>query len=164
MMDPKSAAKLGQSLGKGLSDQVFGIVDDVRNAKNIKAANNQKIINQNKVTEINNQIVRQNNAMREQAMREIAAEQEQAALAKMTPAQRQAYYKAKNDAAKEAARLKREAEQRHEEMMQYIGAAFIVFVILPLMIWFGLLVFGATDRMACYSMRDIIPLMSALCR
>ena len=133
MLDPKSAAKLGSSLGKGLSDQVFGIVDDVRNAKNIKAANNQKIINQNKITEINNQVIRNNNKLREQAMREIAAEQEATAIAKMTPAQRDAYYKAKVEAAKEAKRLEREAQRKKEEFWQIFWTIVILIISIPLL-------------------------------
>jgi DNA polymerase III delta prime subunit len=163
MLDPKSAAKLGSSLGKGLSDQVFGIVDDVRNAKNIKAANNQRIINQNKITEINNQVVRNNNLLREQAMREIAAEQERDMLAKMSPAQREAFYKAKTEAAKEAKRLAREAEIKHEEMMELVWLCVFLFVFLPFIAWIGLLIWGMSDVMACYNMKGFVPLLKALC-
>lgn len=163
-IDPESAAKIGSSLGKGLSDQIFGIVDDVRNAKNIKAQNNAKIAAQNKVTEINNQIVRQNNALREQAMREIAAEQEKAALMKMSPAQRETYYKMKAEQAKEAARLKKEAEEKHEEMMEMIWVSIFLFIFIPFLVWTGLMIWGATDFMACHSMRDFVPLMGALCK
>ena len=163
MIDPKTAAKLGESLGKGLSDQVFGIVDVVKNAKNIKAANNQKIINQNKITEINNQTTRNNNLLREQAMREIAAEQEAMMLARMTPAQKDQYYRAKIEAAKEAKRIAREAEIAHQEMIEYIWIAIIIFVILPLFIWIGLLIWGMSDVMACYNMKGIVPLLKALC-
>lgn len=162
-LDPKSAAKLGESFGKGLTDSVFGIVDTVRNAKNIKQQNTQKIANQNKITDINNQVVRMNNALREQAMREIAAEQEKQALMKMSPAQREAYYKMKAEQAKEAARIKREAEQAHEEMMEMIWVAIILLVGLPLMIWFGLLIWGATDVMACYKLKSFVPLVKAFC-
>ena len=133
MLDPKSAAKLGSSLGKGLSDQVFGIVDDVRNAKNIKAANNQRIINQNKITDINNQVVRNNNRLREQAMREIAAEQEASMIAKLSPAQRDAYYKAKVEAAKEAHRLEREAKRKKEEFWQIFWTIVALIISIPLL-------------------------------
>lgn len=133
-MDPKSAAKFGNSIGKGLSDQVFGIVDDVRNAKNIKAQNNARIANQNKVTEINNQVVRMNNALREQAMREIAAEQERAALSKMTKAQRDEYYKAKIAAAKEAERLRKEEERKKEEFWE---AFWLILALIFLLILVG---------------------------
>jgi len=163
MMDPKTAAKLGQSLGKGLSDQVFGIVDDVKNAKNIKAANNQRIINQNKITEINNQVVRNNNALREQAMREIAAEQEAAMIARMSPTQRQAFYQAKADAAKEAHRTKVAAERKKEEFWEMFWALFFIFIVIPFLVWIGLIIWGLSDVMACYNMKGFIPLMKAIC-
>ena len=134
MMDPKSAAKFGNSIGKGLTDSVFGIVDTVRNAKAIKAQNTQKIANHNKITEINNQVVRMNNALREQAMREIAAEQEKQALMKMSKAQREAYYKAKVEAAKEAERLRREEERRKEEFWEIV---WIIVAIVFLIVFIG---------------------------
>jgi hypothetical protein len=133
MMDPKSAAKFGNSIGKGLTDGVFGIVDTVRNAKTIKAQNNSKIAAQNKVTDINNQIVRQNNALREQAMREIAAEQEKAALMKMSKAQREEYYRLKAEAAKEAHRLKLEAERKQEEFWEAVLITIAIVVILAML-------------------------------
>ena len=133
-MDPKSAAKFGNSIGKGLTDSVFGIVDTVRNAKAIKAQNTQKIANHNKITEINNQVVRMNNTLREQAMREIAAEQEKAALSKMSKAQREAYYKAKVEAAKEAERLRREEERRKEEFWEIV---WIIVAIVFLIVFVG---------------------------
>ena len=132
-LDPKSAAKLGEAYGKGVTDAVFGIVDDVRNAKTIKAQNNTKIAAKNKITEINNQIVRQNNALREQAMREIAAEQEAHALAQMTPAQRNAYKATKAANAASAERAAREAKQKREDFWQYFWAFIIILVCIPLL-------------------------------
>jgi hypothetical protein len=132
-LDPKSAAKLGKELGTGLSDQVFGIVDDVRNAKNIKAANNAKIIQKNKITEINNQIVRNNNALREQAMREIAAEQEAMMFASMTPAQRKAFKETKAANEAKAARAAKEAQRKREEFWQYFWAIIIILISIPIL-------------------------------
>ena len=132
-LDPKSAAKLGESLGKGLSDQVFGLVDDVRKAKATRAANDAKILQRNKITEINNEITRQNNALREQAMREIAAEQEASAMAKMTPAQRAAYKAQKQANADAAVRRAREQAESREAFWQYLWAAIIVLISVPLL-------------------------------
>ena len=133
MLDPKSAAKIGESYGKGVTDAVFGIVDVVKNAPAQKAANTQRVINQNKITEINNQVVRNNNRLREQAMREIAAEQEAAMIARMTPAQRDAYYKAKVEAAKETQRLEREAKRKKEEFWQIVWTIVILIISIPLL-------------------------------
>jgi hypothetical protein len=161
-MDPKKAQKLGQAWGEVLTDSVFGIVDVVKNAPAQKAANNQKVINKNKVTEINNQITRNNNLLREQAMKEIAAEQEQEMLARMTPAQRNAFKQAKiNDeqARKRAARL---AQEKHDEMVQIFWVCVLLFVVLPAITWIGLLIYGLSDPMAYYSMKDWLPLLKTL--
>jgi len=164
MLDPKSAGKIGEAYGKGITDAVFGIVDVVKNAPAQKAANNQKVINQNKITELNNQVVRNNNALKLQAMREIAAEQEQEMIARMSPTQRAAFYKERAEIAKEAHRAKVAAQRKSEEFWEIFWALFSIFVVLPILIWIGLMVWGASDFMACHSMRNIIPLMSALCR
>jgi hypothetical protein len=164
MIDPKSAGKIGEAYGKGITDAVFGIVDVVRNAPAQKEANNKRILAQNRITKINNQTIINNNALREQAIREIAAEQEQEMLSRMSPAQRQAFYQARADAAKEAHRLKVEAQRKREEFWELFWTLFSLFVVLPMLIWIGLIVWGAFDFMACHSMRNIIPLMSAICR
>ena len=164
MLDPKTAAKLGESYGKGITDAVFGIVDVVKNAPAQKEANNRKVLAQNRITEINNQITRNNNALREQAMREIAAEQEAEMIARMSPAQRQAFYQAKADAAHAAHKAKVEAQRKSEEFWEIFWALFFIFVVLPFIVWVGLIVWGLSDFMACHSMRNIIPLMSSICR
>lgn len=132
-LDPKSAAKLGESYGKGVTDAVFGIVDVVRDSKKIKAENNAKIAAKNKITEINNQIIRNNNALREQAMREIAAEQEASVLAKMTPAQRQAYKQLKEANAAAVSKRKKQEEEKKEEFWQYFWATIIVLILIPML-------------------------------
>lgn len=164
MIDPKSAGKIGEAYGKGITDAVFGIVDVVRNAPAQKEANNRKVLAQNRITEINNQVIRNNNTLREQAMREIAAEQEQEMISRMSPAQRQAFFQARADAAREAHRLKVEAQRKSEQFWEMFWALFFIFVVLPILIWVGLLIWGISDFMACHSMRSIVPLMSALCR
>lgn len=164
MIDPKSAGKIGEAYGKGITDAVFGIVDVVRNAPAQKEANNRKVLAQNRITEINNQVIRNNNTLREQAMREIAAEQEQEMISRMSPAQRQAFFQARADAAREAHRLKVEAQRKSEQFWEMFWALFFIFVVLPFLMWVGLLIWGISDFMACHSMRSIVPLMSALCR
>ena len=163
MIDPKSAGKLGEAYGKGITNAVFGIVDVVKNAPAQKAANTQRVINQNKITEINNQVIRNNNALREQAMREIVAEQEAAMIARMTPAQRQAFYQARADAAHAAHKAKVEAQRKKEEFWEIFWALFFIFIVLPFIVWIGLIIWGISDVMACYSMKNIIPLMKAIC-
>lgn len=165
-LDPKSAAKLGESYGKGVTDAVFGIVDVVRDSKKIKAENNAKIAAKNKITEINNQIIRNNNALREQAMREIVAEQEAHLLATMTPAQRKAFKETK--AANEARKLReeREAREHAEELKQYFWVFATIFIFLPLVIWVGLLIYGIIIKHSDYysykSLADVVPLLKTI--
>jgi hypothetical protein len=161
-MDPKKAQKLGEAWGGVVTDSVFGIVDVVRNAPAQKAANNQRIMNQNKITEINNQITRQNNALRIQAMKEIAEEQEAMAMARMTPAQRAAYKQSKIDGEKARAKAERLRQEHHEDMMMYFWTFFIIFVIFPLIIWIGLIIYGSLDPMAYYSMKSWVPLLKTI--
>jgi ABC-type multidrug transport system fused ATPase/permease subunit len=161
--DPKEAANIGKAWGEAITDSVFGIVDTVRNAPAQKAANNQKIINRNKITEINNQVIKNNNALREQAMREIAAEQEATMLARMTPAQRQAFHQARADAAHAAHKAKVEAQRKKEEFWEIFWALFFIFVVFPFLVWVGLIIWGISDVMACYSMKGFIPFMKAIC-
>ena len=160
-MDPKKAQKLGQAWGEVLTDSVFGIVDTVKNAPAQRAANNQKILNKNKITEINNQITRNNNLLREQAMREIAAEQEADMLARMTPAQRAAFKQAKIDAEQTRKRSERLARERADERSQIFWACAIVFLGLTAMIYLGLFVFGViisgSDYQTYHSLAQIVP-------
>lgn len=161
-MDPKKAQKLGQAWGEVLTDSVFGIVDVVKNAPAQKAANNQRVLNKNKITEINNQIIRQNNLLREQAMREIAKEAEIDALARMSPKQREEYKQAKIAAEKSRVREERLAKERHDDMVQYFWAFVLLFVIIPLIIWIGLVIYALADPMAYYSMKSWVPLLKTI--
>jgi hypothetical protein len=162
-MDPRKAQKLGENWGGAITDSVFGIVDVVKNAPAQKAANNRAAMARNAQIEANNAVTRMNNQLRVQAMQEIAAEQEQAALLRMSPAQRQAYYQAKADAAHAAHRAKVEAERKREEFWEIFWALFSIFVVLPFLIWIGLLIWGMADVMACYNMKSFIPLMRVVC-
>jgi Flp pilus assembly protein TadB len=165
-LDPKSAAKLGEAYGKGVTDAVFGIVDVVKNAPAQKAANNARVIQQNKITELNNQIIRNNNALREQAMREIAAEAEQHMLLQMTPAQRKVFKENQAAEEKRRARAEREAKERAEEFWQYFWAFMIIFVFVPLVVWIGLLIFGIVIKHSDYytykSLADVVPLLRTI--
>ena len=162
-MDPRKAQKLGENWGGAITDSVFGIVDVVKNAPAQKAANNRAALARNAQIEANNAVTRMNNQLRVQAMQEIAAEQEQAALLRMSPAQRQAYYQAKADAAHAAHRAKVEAERKRQEFWEIFWALFSIFVVLPFLIWIGLLIWGMSDVMACYNMKSFIPLMRVVC-
>lgn len=122
--DPKEAANLGKVWGETLTDSVFGIADDLRKVK----AKNQATAARNELVKINNEIAKNNQLLRQQAMREIAAEQEAQRIARMSPAQRQAYAKAKSQAAKAA----HDREVEAENMKQYIWAGVILIALIAI--------------------------------
>ena len=122
--DPKEAAKLGKAFGETLSDSVFGIADDLRKVK----AKNQAIAARNEIIKINNQIAKNNQLLRKQAMQELAAEQEAQALARMNPAQREAYKKAKAKAALD----ERNKQIDAENMRSYIIAGLIILALVAI--------------------------------
>jgi len=160
-MDPKKAQKLGQAWGEVLTDSVFGIVDVFKNSPAQKAAANKAVKNRNAVIAANNAVTRMNNQLKIQAMQELAAEQEQSAMARMTPAQREAYKKNKADSERAAARAERLARERAEERSQIFWACVIVFLGLPALIYLGLFVFGVlisgSDYQTYHSLAQIVP-------
>jgi hypothetical protein len=70
--------------------------------------------------QINNDIAKNNALLRKQAMQEIAAEQERDRIAKMNPAQREAYKKAKARAALDAHNREIEAENTKQVIMAVV--------------------------------------------
>jgi hypothetical protein len=164
-MDPRKAQKLGENWGGAITDSVFGIVDTVRNAPAQKAANNRAQLAKNAQIEANNAVTRMNNQLRVQAMQEIAAEQEAMAMARMTPAQREAYKKTKADAVKNAARAERLAREAAEARWQIFWVCFILFVVLPAVIYVGLFMFGvivsSSDYATYHSLTKIVPGLKA---
>ena len=158
-MDPKKAQKLGESWGSVLADSIFGIVDIFKNKDAMKAAANRKVLAQNAIIDANNKITRQNNALRAQAIREIARDQELSALAKMSPSQRQAYHQAKAEAAHEEARALRAAQRRAEERSELFWGLFILLFILPAIVYLVLLLVGVAtaDNWQMYDFFRHIP-------
>jgi L-lactate utilization protein LutC len=116
--DPKEAAKLGKVFGETLSDSVFGIADDLRKVK----AKNQAIAARNEMVKINNEIAKNNALLRKQAMQELADEQERKRLAMMSPAQKEAYARAKAQAKK----AEHDRQVAAENTKQYIIAGVII--------------------------------------
>jgi hypothetical protein len=135
-LDPNKAAKVGETWGKAVTDSVFGIVDvvDKHNKKNahIKAVNeankgaldhNQKVNEQNKI-------------LKQIAIDEEAKANERAILQAMSPAQREAYHKAKIAAAKEKAKRELQEANAKAEMEEIMQVVALIFIGLPLIIYF----------------------------
>ena len=104
--DPEEAAKLGKKWGEVATESIFGISDDLKKVK----AKNQATKARNELVKINNEITRNNNLLRQQAMKELADEQERKRMAMMSPAQKEAYKKAKAKAELDARNRQIEAE------------------------------------------------------
>lgn len=116
--DPKEAANLGKVWGETLTDSVFGIADDIKKVK----AKNQATAARNELVKINNEIAKNNALLRKQAMQELADEQERQRIARMTPAQKQAYAAAKAQAKK----AEHDRQVAAENTKQYIIAGVII--------------------------------------
>jgi L-lactate utilization protein LutC len=97
---------------------VFGIADDLRKVK----AKNQAIAARNEMVKINNEIAKNNALLRKQAMQELADEQERKRLAMMSPAQKEAYARAKAQAKK----AEHDRQVAAENTKQYIIAGVII--------------------------------------
>ena len=130
--DPKEAANLGKVWGETLTDSVFGIADDIKKVK----AKNQATAARNELIKINNEIAKNNQLLRQQAMKELAEEQERQRIARMTPAQKQAYAAAKAKAAK----AERDRQVESENMKQYIWAGVILVALIAIAVTIGIAV------------------------
>jgi len=150
--DPKKAQKLGQEWGEVITDSVFGIVDTVKHAKAVKEHNKNTV-------EANKGISAQNKILRDIAIKELAAEQERAALDKLTPAQKHAYYKQKTLEAKAAAQAKKEEEQRIEERNAMLTLIVSFLILLPILIWAILIISGVmtSDNPNAYRLMKNVP-------
>ena len=133
--DPKEAAKLGKVWGETMTESVFGIADDIKKTK----AKNQSIAARNELIKINNEIAKNNALLRKQAMQELADEQERKRLAMMSPAQKAAYAKAKEQAKK----ADHDRQIAAENTKQWI----IVGVILTFLAVAGSVIVGIVMRM-----------------
>jgi hypothetical protein len=160
-LDPKKAQKLGEEWGKVATDSVFGIVDvldkhkkDMAHVKAVNEANKGAIEHNKKVNE-------QQKILKDIAMAEEARAQEIAMLQAMSPAQRDAYHKAKIAAAK--AKAKKELEEANaraetEELLQAIG---LVFIGIPLVLYFFafmmVTIFAFSDRSSYRQIAPYVP-------
>ena len=85
-MDPEKAYKTGEKWGNVLAKAIFGVVDVVRDGKNMKAAANSKMLQQNATIAAQNAIIKAKNEAKLKA-------QQEAAVMKMSHGEREAYKK-----------------------------------------------------------------------
>jgi hypothetical protein len=165
-LDPNKAAKLGETWGKTVTDSVFGIVDVVDNHKK-KMAHVNAVNEANKgAIEHNKNVNTQQKILKDIAMAEEARSQEIAMLQAMSPAQRDAYHKAKIAAAK--AKAKKELEEANaraemQELMQIFG---LVFIGIPIVIYFFafmmVTIFAFSDRSSYRQIAPYVPFAQSI--
>jgi hypothetical protein len=165
-LDPKKAAKVGEEWGKAVTDSVFGIVDVVdkhkQKVKQVQANNeaNKGAIEHNKTVD------EQQKILKKIAMDQIAREQEQAVLQAMSPAQREAYHKAKIATAKAKAKRELQEAESAEEMKQLLQIFAAIFIGFPILIYFVMFMFCAilasTDRGTYREIAPYVPYARAV--
>jgi hypothetical protein len=160
-LDPKKAQKVGEEWGKTVTDSVFGIVDvvDKHNKKNahIKAVNeaNKGALDHNK------KVDEQQKILKKMALEQEAREQEIALLQAMSPAQRDAYHKAKIAAGKERAKRELEEANSRAETEALLQVMALLFIGIPLVIYFLLFfmvtIFAFSDRSSYRQLAPYVP-------
>ena len=160
-LDPKKAQKVGEEWGKVVTDSVFGIVDvvDKHNKKNahIKAVNeaNKGALDHNK------KVDEQQKILKKMALDQEAREQEIAILQSMSPAQRDAYHKARIAAGKERAKRELEEANAAAETAELMQVFALIFIGLPLIIYFFMFfmvtIFAFSDRSSYRQLAPYVP-------
>jgi len=160
-LDPKKAQKVGEEWGKVAADSVFGIVDvldkhkkDMAHVKAVNEANKGAIEHNKKVNE-------QQKILKEIAMAEEAKAQETAMLQAMSPAQREAYHKAKIAAAKAKAKQELKEANARAETEELLQALSLVFIGIPLVLYFlafmMVTIFAYSDRSSYRMIAPYVP-------
>ena len=160
-LDPNKAAKIGETWGKAVTDSVFGIVDvvDKAKAKNahinaVNAANKGALDHNKKVND-------QQKILKQIAIDQEAREQEIAMLQAMSPAQREAYHKAKIAAAKEKAKRELEEANAAAETAELMQALALIFIGLPMILYFFMFfmvtIFAFSDRSSYRMIAPYVP-------
>jgi hypothetical protein len=128
-MDPEKAYKTGEKWGNVLAKAIFGVTDVIRDGKNMKAAANTKMQQQNAVIAAQNAVIRAKNEAKMKA-------QQEAAFMKMSHSEREAYKKILKEQ-----RIAATVKKAQDDEMISIGH--ILVIIISIVAVVGALVFGA---------------------
>jgi hypothetical protein len=165
-LDPNKAAKVGEQWGKVVTDSVFGIVDVVDKAKAKKAHINAVNAANKGVLDHNKKVDDQQKILKQMAIEEEAKANERAMLQAMSPAQREAYHKAKIAAAKEKAKRELEAANAAAETAEMVQAIVLVFIAIPLVLYFFMFfmvtIFAFSDRSSYRQIAPYVPFAQAV--
>lgn len=127
--DPKKAAQLGKAWGEVLAESIFGVADVLRDGKNMKAAANSKVKQQNTMIAAKNAVIKAKNEAK-------LKEQQEAAYMNMSHAEREAYKKILQEQ-----RVSSTVRKAQDDEM--IGVGHILFIIFVVLAIFGGIGYGA---------------------
>jgi hypothetical protein len=128
-MDPEKAYKTGEKWGSVLAKAIFGVTDVIRDGKNMKAAANAKMQQQNAVIAAQNAVIRAKNEAKMKA-------QQEAEFMKMSHSEREAYKKILKEQ-RISATVKK---AQHDEM---ISVGHLMLIIVSVVAIAGAAFFGA---------------------
>lgn len=136
-MDPEKALKTGEKWGKTLASAIFGVTDVLRDGKNMKAAANIKMKQQNALTAANNAVIKAKNEA-------YLKQKQEEAFMKMSHSEREAYKKIMKEQ-RIASTVK---QAQHDEMISVGHILLIIFgvAIIAVAAFFGAVAFGVIHR------------------
>jgi len=128
-MDPEKAYKTGEKWGNVLAKAIFGVTDVIRDGKNMKAAANAKMLQQNATIAAQNAVIKAKNEAKMKA-------QQEAEFMKMSHSERVAYKKILQEQ-----RVSTSVKKANDDEMISVGH--ILVIIISIVAVVGLLGFGA---------------------
>lgn len=128
-MDPEKALKTGEKWGDTLGKAIFGVADVLRDGKNMKAAANAKVLQQNAATAAKNAVIRAKNEAK-------IKQQQEAAIMNMSHSEREAYKKIMKEQ-----RIASTVKKANED--EAISVGHILVIIVSIVAVLGVLFFGA---------------------
>lgn len=136
-MDPEKAYKTGEKWGNVLAKAIFGVVDVVRDGKEMKRAANAKRLQENSVIAAQNAVIRAKNEAKLKA-------QQEAAFMKMSHSEREIYKKQLKEQ-----RIAATVKQANDEEILSIGQLIMIILIIVGILgaaWFGAVTYGIIHR------------------
>ena len=136
-MDPEKAYKTGEKWGNVLAKAIFGVTDVIRDGKNMKAAANAKMLQQNATVAAQNAVIRAKNEAK------LKAQQEEAFM-KMSHSEREAYKKIMKEQ-----RIAGTVKKAQDDEMITVGHIMLIILgvsIVAVAAFFGAVAFGVIHR------------------
>lgn len=136
-MDPEKALKTGEKWGDTLGKAIFGVADVLRDGKNMKAAANAKVLQQNAATAAKNAVIRAKNEAK-------IKQQQEAAIMNMSHAEREAYKKIMKEQ-----RIAGSVKKANDDEAISVGHILMIIIgvaVVAVTVFFGAITFGIIHR------------------